>query len=660
MENLLQRLIVFLNVSPCHRLFRAVYAWGLRRVLKRLIRHPAVHSVYGAGSFFDGRCLYGYSDIDLIIVIKESYPREDGVEYQLWRIYNPVRRSLPFLSAWSEIATNLIFLEDVKVGLPLPVSFETRRKLGRLVLLHGDPLSFDNNDKTVRASEVLAEVNGLLKAALLTPEVQVRRLLFWKFLFLRLLDLAEVIDLPLAKKASPAGSAFPFLIERDRTLFFCPAEPEELFPEFLSLAARLWTEIREREESVNCEYHGSLAAAIPAVSASAPVRLQALAFAAGADTGAVRALPSFPIGLTPHLFFFPVGVSIPLVDLEGNSYRDPQRLKRAMLKQAGVGEGLLIRAKECLFLLCRQKTYLELVPLDPVLFGNVYALLAGKASFAMPQSVLDDLVCGANQWYNALARRYQQNEGWVRKVSFPCIYREDDLETIDQAFSILRSHLACPPRQLWLGTVDELVDYYRERHPECDSFLTDLLATYRFLQHKELTPPSASNLYRCLHQFMVQVLTGASTIILDDPRKKLGITVGIITRNRARDLRRALKSLTHLRRPGDEVIIVDNGSSDDTRAVSESYKDVLPLRYLYLKDPSIPRARNLVIQQATQEVIAFTDDDAAVDPGWLNAIERAFLRADNVGVVGGWVEHWPADHQTMVDTYYELFHTHKP
>jgi hypothetical protein len=40
-------------------------------------------------------------------------------------------------------------------------------------------------------------------------------------------------------------------------------------------------------------------------------------------------------------------------------------------------------------------------------------------------------------------------------------------------------------------------------------------------------------------------------------------------------------------------------------------------------------------------------------------VERGFLRADNVGVVGGWVEHWPAERPTMLDTYYQIFHSNK-
>jgi len=37
-------------------------------------------------------------------------------------------------------------------------------------------------------------------------------------------------------------------------------------------------------------------------------------------------------------------------------------------------------------------------------------------------------------------------------------------------------------------------------------------------------------------------------------------------------------------------------------------------------------------------------------------VERGFLRADNIGMVGGWVIHEPAMSPSMIDTYYSLFH----
>ncbi len=66
---LLQKIIILLNFKPFTHIFRAIYGFGLKTLMTALANEPAVHSVYGCGSFFEGRCLYGLSDIDLILII---------------------------------------------------------------------------------------------------------------------------------------------------------------------------------------------------------------------------------------------------------------------------------------------------------------------------------------------------------------------------------------------------------------------------------------------------------------------------------------------------------------------------------------------------------------------------------------------------------------
>jgi glycosyltransferase involved in cell wall biosynthesis len=130
----------------------------------------------------------------------------------------------------------------------------------------------------------------------------------------------------------------------------------------------------------------------------------------------------------------------------------------------------------------------------------------------------------------------------------------------------------------------------------------------------------------------------------------------VITRNRAGDLAEMLDSLTRQRRPPDEVLVVDNGSTDRTQAVLEEFRNRLPLRCHFLEGADIPGARNLVLENAAYEIISFIDDDCISEPEWLAAIEVGFLRADNIGIVGGWITHQPAARPSAVDSYYRLFH----
>lgn len=77
-----------------------------------------------------------------------------------------------------------------------------------------------------------------------------------------------------------------------------------------------------------------------------------------------------------------------------------------------------------------------------------------------------------------------------------------------------------------------------------------------------------------------------------------------------------------------ELLVVDNGSTDDTREVAASLVAARPARSRLAVEPTLglSSARNLGIRLARGEWIAFLDDDAAPAPGWLDAYERALSR----------------------------------
>jgi len=85
------------------------------------------------------------------------------------------------------------------------------------------------------------------------------------------------------------------------------------------------------------------------------------------------------------------------------------------------------------------------------------------------------------------------------------------------------------------------------------------------------------------------------------------VSVIIPSYNRAHTLARALDSVFAQTRPADEVIVVDDGSSDNTEAlVTQHYPEAT-----YLKQPNrgVSAARNLGIKQAHSEWIALLDSD---------------------------------------------------
>jgi GT2 family glycosyltransferase len=113
-------------------------------------------------------------------------------------------------------------------------------------------------------------------------------------------------------------------------------------------------------------------------------------------------------------------------------------------------------------------------------------------------------------------------------------------------------------------------------------------------------------------------------------------SVVIATHNRAADLDATLESLAALQPHGDwEVIVVDNNSTDGTRAVVESRapRFPAPLRYMFEREQGRSPALNAGIRAAQGEIIVTTDDDVRVGPDWLDRAAEglANLQCDYVG-----------------------------
>jgi glycosyltransferase involved in cell wall biosynthesis len=119
------------------------------------------------------------------------------------------------------------------------------------------------------------------------------------------------------------------------------------------------------------------------------------------------------------------------------------------------------------------------------------------------------------------------------------------------------------------------------------------------------------------------------------------LSVVIATRNRCHDLTEALASLeVQQTRTAFEVIVVDNGSTDATRSVVDSHPNGGRTRYVFEATPGLSTARNTGIGAARGEQVAFMDDDAVADPGWIQALQDGFeqTRAEGLGgrVEGLW------------------------
>jgi GT2 family glycosyltransferase len=99
-------------------------------------------------------------------------------------------------------------------------------------------------------------------------------------------------------------------------------------------------------------------------------------------------------------------------------------------------------------------------------------------------------------------------------------------------------------------------------------------------------------------------------------------TVAVCTRERPDDLRTCLEAVRALEGSNVDVLVVDNApESDGTRRVVEGFRTV---RYIREPRRGLNAARNRALREARGDIVAFTDDDATPERGWLRALLSNF------------------------------------
>ncbi len=124
------------------------------------------------------------------------------------------------------------------------------------------------------------------------------------------------------------------------------------------------------------------------------------------------------------------------------------------------------------------------------------------------------------------------------------------------------------------------------------------------------------------------------------------ISVIIATRDRAALLGSTLDALISQQSPGAhcEIIIVDNGSVDETPEVVTAARERSPHPVIYLREtrPGKSHALNTALEHARGDILVLTDDDVLPSPGWLAAYARAFAETEADFAVGRILPLWEA------------------
>jgi glycosyltransferase involved in cell wall biosynthesis len=135
------------------------------------------------------------------------------------------------------------------------------------------------------------------------------------------------------------------------------------------------------------------------------------------------------------------------------------------------------------------------------------------------------------------------------------------------------------------------------------------------------------------------------------------VSVIIPVYNGADTIAACLQSLLEQTYPADayEIIVVENGSTDDTTQIVERF----PVRLFYSDRRGPAAARNLGLTRSDADIVAFTDADCIADPNWLTELIKPYADP-TIGGVGGTilachhadltaVERFSAEHPPLVN-----------
>jgi GT2 family glycosyltransferase len=114
------------------------------------------------------------------------------------------------------------------------------------------------------------------------------------------------------------------------------------------------------------------------------------------------------------------------------------------------------------------------------------------------------------------------------------------------------------------------------------------------------------------------------------PKMAPRVAVIVCSFNGAGTISQTLSESLKLDYPNFEVIVVDDGSTEDVSHISAKY----PVKLIRQNHMGLSAARNTGLYTTTADIVAYIDDDAYPDPSWLTYLVRAMQHGNRVGAGG--------------------------
>jgi len=118
------------------------------------------------------------------------------------------------------------------------------------------------------------------------------------------------------------------------------------------------------------------------------------------------------------------------------------------------------------------------------------------------------------------------------------------------------------------------------------------------------------------------------------------ISLYIPTFNSENTIKRCLQSVLNQKLKPDEILIIDNNSTDNTiKLVSDiKTKSKIPIIIIFQKKKGLGNARNLGVKNSKYNYIASVDSDCVANKNWLKELTKEFNNPNVAGVCGNLIE----------------------
>jgi hypothetical protein len=639
------------DFMPFSLIYEFIYQLGIWYLAFRLRAISAVRGVYLSGSAAIKDMCHGVSDVDFFIVIGSEDKDNTSARTALKAALADVIAVFPFMGPYEERRDGIVVVDDK--GAADLLIFSYRRKTCLFKPLFERCGFTLRKDGEINPIEILSELNNLV--ARLIRGIRDQRLdaYFWKTKLRSLL-------VALSNQPTPHQNVDSLGLtedERDLLLYLWKTPNFRLITDLsekrTALAYRVfWKLIEQVIEKYQFEELPETQVPFSTVQ-QLPIRSRQ--YAIKNDSFQEIAVSNFALAGLAVLDDLPTQLGS--VDLREADYhqvihavRETEKLDfpcnfnfnrfivRSFGKEAGAGN----------------------VYTAPFAFTN-----ANQGSWPIKTIVLERMVDEAKMVKSELLKRYRQflakstpSEVAAEIGSEPhLMVGEDDYQVILSLLQCLRLSKLTDKSVKVYRSNDEVFAELAGEYPQYGQFIEILNQYFEALKKQEFQffNQLPSNTFGFMVKFFLGALKEGSMPPLAELHKKLTLSLCICTKDRPKMLADLLSSVAVQTRKPDQLVLVDNSQSSQTLEVAQQFKDKLPIEYVRDMSASLPALRNKAIASSTGEIICFTDDDCVLDKNWLAAVERSFLRSEEIGAVGGIVRHLDTQSGSAAELFYQQY-----